>query len=227
MISDQKQNIKNPSEFKETLQNVMRGIYELFELTKEHDLSPIGENGERRYCERKTCFQVSAQYERPSEFIQTLLDIIRVNFEPAVLGTFFLNSNMCFLYDGIPESSFQLAYTSITSKQDKKFEAFWTEDVIPHLKKCGYVIEDASAVYAVVSTGEERYDIDFSIEVSKMLGSGFSPDEAIGLLKSSILENESPPIKEVYSGYCLDSALGRAIRVSLWIFMKDHDCVLQ
>lgn len=220
MMGAQKPNIKNPSEFKEKLQDVMKGIYELFELAKEYNLSPVSDNGAIRYGERKTCFQVSAQYERPSEFLQAFLDIIRVNYEPAILGTFFLNSNMCFLYDGIPESSFQLAYASITSKQDKRFEAFWTEDVIPHIEKCGYVIEAASAVYAVVSTGEERYDIDFAVEVSNMLNSGFSPDESIGLLKASILENENQPIKEVYSGYCLDSALGRAIKVSLWIFYE-------
>lgn len=227
MIGVQKPNIKIPSEFKEKLQDVMKGIYELFELAKEYNLSPVSENGVIRYCDRKTCFQVSRQYERPSEFLQAFLDIIRVNYEPAILGTFFLNSNMCFLYDGIPETSFQLAYASITSKQDKKFEAFWTEDVIPHIKECGYAIESASAVYAVVSTGKERYDIDFAVEVSNMLNSGFSLDEAICLLKASILKNESQPIKEAYAGYCLDPALGRAIRVSLWGFMKDHDCILQ
>jgi hypothetical protein len=221
MMSDQKPNIKNSSEFKTKLKEIMHGIYEFLELTKEYNLNRFTETGVQLYSEKggKTCFQVSAQFERPSEFLQAFLDIIRVNFEPAVMGTFFLNSNMCFLYDAIPESSFQLAYASITSKKDKKFEEFWIEDVMPHLKKHGYFMEEATAIYAVASTGKERYDLEFVEEISTVLGSGFSVDEAICLLKASLIENESPPIKKVYSGYCLDPALETSIRLSLWIFI--------
>lgn len=220
-MRDRKPNIKSPLEFNEKLRDVMNGIYDLIELTKEHSLSPVSKNGVIRYSGNKTCFQASGQYERPSEFLQTLLDIIRVNYEPCVLGTFFLNSNMHFLYDAIPDFPFQLAYASITSQKNTKFEAFWTEDVIPHLIKQGYDMKKALVVFAVASTGNERYGLEFVEEITDVLGSGVSIDEAVCLLKASASEDEISPIKEVYSGYCLDSDLDAAIRLSLWIFIEN------
>lgn len=220
-MHEKKPNIQSPVEFNEKLREIMHGIYDLIDLTKEQNLSPVSENGVIRYFGNKTCFQASGQYERPSEFLQTLLDIIRVNYEPCVLGTFFLNSNMHFLYDAIPDSPFQLAYASITSQKNQKFEAFWTEDVIPYLIKQGCEIKKASAVFAVASTGNARYGIEFVKEIYDVLGSGYSVEEAIGLLKASASEEEISPIKKVHSGYCLDSDLDAAIRLSLWIFIEN------
>jgi hypothetical protein len=66
----------------------MTDIYELLEITKEHDSSPPSENEIRGYIEEcgKNYFQASGQYERPSEFLQTLLDMIRVIYEPTPLA---------------------------------------------------------------------------------------------------------------------------------------------
>jgi len=225
MICNKKANIKNSSLFKEKLNNVMAEIYELFELAREHNLSPVNEDGVTRYLEKhgKTCFQVSGQYDRPAEFLQTILDIIKVNYEPDVLGTFFLNSNIGFLFDNIPKSSFQLAYASITSVNNKQFKAFWNEDVLPYLKGCGYIIEDATAIFIVASTGQKRYEPDFALEIMTALDSGFTPDEAFSSISSAIKGEGSTLLKKhTYSGYCLDPVLGKKIRLSLWMFMRNR-----
>jgi len=222
-------NIKSPSKFQEKLIEVMEGIYELFELSKEHNLESVSEDGVTRYMEEsgKTCFQVSGQFNRPSEYLESLLDIVRVNYEPCVLGTFFLNSNMGFLYDAIPDTPFQLGYISITSKPNKQFDIFWEEDVIPHIQKCGYSVNDASSIFAVASTGEEKYGIDFIDNISTTLNSGFSVDEAVELMAASLCETVEEPTKQIYSGFCLDTALESKIRLSLWLFINPQEHVLQ
>lgn len=221
-------NIKLPAKFQEKLIEVMEGIYELFELSKEHNFEPVSEDGVTRYIEEigKTCFQASWQFNRPSEYLESLLDIIRVNYEPQVLGTFFLNSNMKFLYNAIPIRPFQLGYISITSKPNKPFNSFWIEDVVPYIEKCGYSAEDASSIFVVASTGEENYGIDFISNIQTTLNSGFSVDEALKLITASLCETVEKPTKKIYSGYCLDAALKNKIRLSLWLFINSHERII-
>ena len=227
MIS--KNNIKSPVKFQEKLQEVMDGIYELFELSKENNLVPVSKDGVTRYMVEsgKTCFQVSGQFDRPTEYLESLLDIFRVNYEPCVLGTFFLNSNIGFLYDAIPDKPFQLGYISITSEVDKSFDSFWDEDVIPYIEKCGYSVKDTISIFAIASTGEHNYGIDFIESVSSALNSGFSMDEAVNLLAASISETKEETNKQTYSGFCLDTALENKIRLSLWLFINQQEHALQ
>lgn len=222
-------NINTPVQFEEKLQDVMRGFHELFELSKEHNLEPVSDNGTIVYSEDsgKCCFQVATQFERPSEYLESLLDIVRVNFEPCQLGSFFLNSNLCFLYDAIPDTPFQLGYVSLTSEPNKPFEVFWEEDVIPYIEKCGYSVKDASSIFVVASTGKERYNLDFIGDILATLKSGFSTSEALGLIASSLCETVEKPFKQFDSGFCLDTSLENKIRVSLWLFINPHEQSIQ
>lgn len=224
-----KENIKLPSEFQDKLIETMKVIYELFEISREHNLEPVSDDGVTVYLEEygKTCFQVSGQFNRPSEYLESLLDLVRVNFEPCVLGTLFLNSNMSFLYDAIPDKPFQLGYISITSDPNKKFDSFWNEDVIPYIKKCGYSAGDASSIFAVASTGEENYGFEFLDSISTTLGSGFSVDDALGLVAASLSETAKEPSKKIHAGYCLDASLQRKTRLSLWLFIDPPGHFLQ
>lgn len=224
-----KKNINSPAQFEEKLQDVMKRFYELFELSKEYNLEPVSDNGTIVYSEDsgKCCFQVAGQFERPSEYLESLLDIVRVNFEPCQLGSFFLNSNLCFLYDAIPDTPFQLGYVSITSESNKPFEVFWEEDVIPYIEKCGYSVNGASSIFVVASTGRERYNLDFIGDVLSTLKSGFSTSEAIELMASSVGETAEVPSKPISSGFCLDASLGNKIRVSLWLFINPHEHSMQ
>lgn len=224
-----KNNIKSPVKFLEKLQEVMDGMYELFELSKEQSLAPVSDDGVIRYMEGsgKTCFQVSGQFDRPSEYLQSLLDIIRVNYEPCALGTFFLNSNMAFLYERIPDSPFQLGYISISSEGNMQFDQFWEEEVVPYIEKCGYSINDASAIYVVASTGEANYGLDFIDKISTTLNSGFSVDEAMNLLAAPVCETREELIKHIYPGFCLDRALKDETRLSLWLFLNHDESTIQ
>lgn len=226
-------NVTQPAQFIEKLQTVMAGVYELLDLARERDLRPVSDDGVIRYSEEdgKLCFQVAGQYERPTESLQALLDIIRVNFEPCVLGTLFLNSNIPFLYDEVPDSPLQLGYASLTSEPDQSFGAFWDERVVPHLAACGYALsgaDGATAVYAVASTGQERYGYDaFVDDILGKLGAGFSVEEAFDLLASAVNETEPKPRKPVYAGFCLDPALGSRVRLSLWLFLPANQRTTQ
>ena len=85
------------SQYVQHVQAIMRAIDDFMELTKEEALAPVI-NGVRVYFEEdgKTGFQAAGQFHRPTEFLQALLDMIHVNFEPHPLTTFGLNSNMGF-----------------------------------------------------------------------------------------------------------------------------------
>lgn len=230
-----KKNINSPLQFEEKLQDVMRGFYELFELSKEYNLEPISDNGTTVYSEEtgKYCFQAARQFDRPSEYLECLLDIVRVNFEPCQLGSFFLNSNLCFLYDAIPDTPSQLGYVSLTSEPNKSFEQFWKEDVMPYIETCGYSFKDASSIFFVASTGKERYNLDFVGNTLATLESGFSTSEALDLIIGSIkktdedCETVKAPYKQFNSGFCLDASLGNKTRVSLWMFINPQEHSIQ
>ena len=222
-------NVNSPADFKEKLQEVMEAIYQLFELSKEQPLAPVSKDGVIRYMEEygKTGFQVSGQYDRPSEFLQSLLDIIRANYEPVVLGTFFLNSNLSFLYDEIPESPFRLGYVSLTAGADRDFSTFWQDDVVPYIAQCGYTVGEATAIYAVASTGAENYGMEFTECIASTLHSGFSVEEATDLLAACADETVTAPRKPIHTGYCLDKAMGNRTRLSLWLFIRPNGVVIQ
>mgnify|MGYP006425377051 CR=1 FL=1 len=217
-----KNNITAPADFRQKLVDAMAALYELFELSKEHSLEPVTKEGVTVYMEEygKTCFQVSGQFDRPTEYLQSLLDMIRVNFEPYPFGTLLLNANLWELYEGIPDTPFQLGYVSLISEGHKPFEDFWQDDVTPYLEHCGYSISEASVVYVVASTGTETYNVEFLDEIAHTLKSGYSLDEAQQLLGSQLNDDIDPPTKAVYSGFCLDPALKDSTRLSLWFFLN-------
>jgi len=215
-------NVPDPVQFGKALNEVVEAIHKMLEATKEYDWKPVTKDGVRTYYEEtgKCGFQAAYQYERPTEFLQTLLDMIRVHFEPRTMGTFFLNSNIGFLHEAMPEAPFQLAYASLVSNENQSFSSFFANDVSPYLEQCGYDAENITAMFAVASTGHERYKMNFVSEIAGTLKSGFSVNEVLGMMASSIDSSVSKPEKQTYSGYCLDPELGTRIRLSLWCFIN-------
>ena len=92
----------------------------------------------------------------------------------------------------------------MTSEAGEAISTFWSEKVAVRLESCGYDLSQSMAMYAVASTGEERHAFGLDSEVAEALPSGFSVDEAIALLASSVSSNISNPKQAIYSGYCLD-----------------------
>lgn len=77
--------LNNPQAFVVALREVVAGLYQVFDLAAERPYD-LDDND-------KPLFGVSGQFDRPNEFLQTLLDMVRVFFEPDPPGTFFLNAN--------------------------------------------------------------------------------------------------------------------------------------
>lgn len=196
-----KHNIKEPDKFKEKLENAMAAIYELLELSKEYDIKSALGDELIPYIEEtgKTCFHVSGQFYRPNEYLQALLDIIRVNYEPRPMGTLLLNSNMQFIYDRIPSCPFRIGYVSITSCDNIPFDIFWKQYVVPYIKKCGYSFNNANPMYVITTVGVERYNTELM-------------DNVISAIEPNL---------SFEAGFCLDAALEKKTRVSLWMFIND------
>ena len=72
-------NIIEPVVFGEQLGKIFAAIYGLFERTRENTLL-AKEDGIIRYFEEegKCLFQVAGQFKRPSDFLQCLLDMLRI-----------------------------------------------------------------------------------------------------------------------------------------------------
>jgi len=208
--------INRPLEFGAQLQGVMSGIQSLLEMAGENNHgtvsdSELGNSDDQRM---SCAFQATAHHQRPTEFLQVLLDMVQVNFDPNILGTFFLNSNMSFLFDAIPDTPFQLGYLSAVSEENEGFPSFWDGTILPRTGVYGYDLDKADGVFVVVSTGTDRHGLKLVNETLTTLDSGFSVDDAIDLLAGRDPDEKRP----VHCGFCLDSALVDRIRISLWVF---------
>jgi len=210
----------DPQGFSKALQDTLASLYEVFEQARETKLAPTSPEGVIRYLEEygKNYFQVAGQFERPSEFLRTLLDMIRVCFE-AGPGTFFLNGNPGFLLDGLPNQSFRLGYLSLLSEPDQSFEAFWSDTVVPVLETRGYPLDEVTRLFAVVSMGRQRFSLEFMADVQRLLGAGFSAEEAMQLIQSDMSPDVSRPSKQAYVGFCKAPELETRLRLSLWLIL--------
>lgn len=101
-------NVVNPEGLRLHLEALIDAMYGAFKQTRETPSNVSKANDEID----DTCFQVSSKYERPREFFQCMLDMIRIVFEPSPPGTMLLNANPCFIFDAIQQSQFRLGYLS-------------------------------------------------------------------------------------------------------------------
>ncbi len=173
-------------------------------------------------------FHYPHRFERPYEFLQCLLDMVRVNYDPAPFGTYFLNSNMIFLYQGVPSGRFRLGYVSLISEEGSDFSTCWHEQALPYLRSCGYSVESAESLYAVVSTADKTWTPDLVDDVLATLESGFKVEEVLGMLGSHIASGQSEPVEHRnFAGFCTDEALGSRLRLSVWLFLKPDAPMVQ
>ena len=87
----------------------------------------------------------------------------------------------------------------MTSRDNIPFDIFWEEDVVPYIEKCGYSLDNANALYVITTVGVERYNLEFAECVVTAIS----------------------PILSLEVGFCLDTALEKKTRVSLWMFISD------
>lgn len=214
--------IDHPKEWAEALKSTVASLYEVFDLAAERPLPPVI-NGCRAYYEEtgKTLFQVSDQFERPGEFLQVLLDMLRVLYEPNPLGTFHLNANPSFIFQALPDKPFRLGYATLLSDPGESFSAFLQNKLLPRLSELGYQISTCSAAFFALCCGiGDPNPYERMLELYKasttVLHTGFSIDEAIRLIASEFSVDAQAPRKRVYAGYAMDEALGERLRASVW-----------
>jgi hypothetical protein len=215
--------IENPKAWAEALNSTLASLYQVFDLAAERPLPPVID-GCRVYYEEtgKTCFQVSGQFERPGEFLQVLLDMLRMLYSPDVVGTFHLNANPSFIFDALPDKGFRLGYATLLSDPGESFHTFLESKFLPRLAELGYQISTCSAAFFALCCGiddphPELRMVELCNESSAALNTGFSLDEAISLIKSELDGDVLSPRKQVYAGYAFDEALGERLRASVWL----------
>ena len=211
--------LNNPKVFVDALRKVVEGLYEVFDLAAECPYDPDDDD--------KPLFGVSSQFDRPNEFLQTLLDMLRVFFEPDPPGTFFLNANPGFLYDAMPDKPVQLGYASILGDPGESFSAMLDEKIFPRLAALGYQQETCSSGFFAICRGPDRggrikFGDDLLYEATMALKANISVDEAWGGLYSAI-EGESPAFSQRNCvGISFDESLSDRLRVSVWLIIPVH-----
>lgn len=209
----------NPKVFVDALRKVVESLYEVFDLAAERPYDPDDDD--------KPLFGVSSQFDRPNEFLQTLLDMLRAFFEPDPPGTFFLNANPCFLYDAMPDKPVQLGYASVLGDPGESFSAMLDEKIFPRLTALGYQQETCSSRFFAICRGPEqggriKFGDDLLYEATMALQANISVAEAWRGLYSAI-EGKSPAFaKRNCVGISFDESLGDRLRVSVWLIIPVH-----
>jgi hypothetical protein len=218
-------NITNPSGFLDTFLKVNSTLYEFFELCREEELSPFSDDDCMRYYVDlgKCCFQAAGQFKRPGEFLDALLDMLRVTFEPSPPGTFFLNSNPAFICEAIPKRPFTLGYLSVVGNLTETFSSMWTSTIATKLAKNGYSLNKATSLYIVVAGSKKRVSCELIGEVHEVTKAGFSAEEVMGQFAGELKFRKTKPRKESYAGFVLDEGLVERLRVSMWLFIEESD----
>lgn len=169
-------------------------------------------------------FQLMARFSRPTEFLQTWLDLVRVIYEPSPPGTFFLNSNLDWVPSEVPARPFRLVYLSAISKPGESVAALDQRVVRPRLAVKGSAANPPSTSFVMVTTAAGNADYSRAIrrQVMACYEAGFHPDEVVGMLKAAIQGEEGITSGggRVYAGFSQDAALSPdRFRLSLWAFV--------
>lgn len=221
-------NVPDPRRLADALNQVITGFRDFLEAARESEWPRVTESGCVTYdLETGKCgFQVANQFERPAEFMQCLMDMLRVHYEPELFGTFFLNANIGFALQLLPESPFRLGYASQVSQYGKAFPDFWKNDILPSLEQFGYAIESASGLFVVVSSPRERLDMDAVGTIMEATGAGFKIEDVISEMAAAVAQSsESSSLPTIHAGFVADDALESRWRVSVWLLLDRHTSV--
>ena len=208
-------NIKSPAEFAHRLSNTIDNLYYLFEQTCEVELLPFDQ---RQGKDWKCLFEASGQFKRPNDFLQCLLDMLRIMFEPHPPGTFFLNANHDFIYEEIGTDPFRMGYVTAVSDPQESIEKFYKRKLEPLIQKYGYDSNAIFATYVFVTHGKSS--MAQIGEIVKFFDSGFSIDDVLQSFANIVKEDGGISKRNrSYAGFSTDEALGDRMRISMWLFM--------
>lgn len=205
----------------DALSQLLSGLSDTFWHLREFDL-PKSRIDESKVFDVSSlcCFQLGCQFTRPDEFLQALLDMLKVTYYHDPFGTLLLNSNPAFIIESVPEKPFRFGYLSVLSQPNESFSDLWNGKVADALRQNHYDLEQASAVFLVVSAGEGRYGVELIDEVGVATNAGFSIEEVFSRIAADIKDEASEPLTGIHAGYVFCEELDLRLRVSLWMFLK-------
>lgn len=169
-------------------------------------------------------FQATMQYERPKEFLQTLLDLIRIIFEPHPPGTLLLNANIGLMINEVGSEAFQLGYLSAVSDTGESFGEFAQRAIEPRIQALGYRRAPPNATFFMLTYGDQSFEARETIreEICKLFSPGFQLNELITRFAETVQQSPHADTRmgRCYAGYSQDSALGPdRFRLSVWLFL--------
>lgn len=211
---------QNPEAFLQNLVTMNDSIFQIMELSQEKECEYP--NPFFQEMGLKNCYQVAGQFRRPEEFLESLIDMIRVTFQVKMFGTLLLNSNPAFFYDSIPKEPFTLGYISEVSESGESFSDFWATTILKKLEKCDYSLDRAATIYVSVAAGQERMSMALLNDVSQEISGGFGANEFFRYIAAGIRGEEHSLKADVYTGYIWDNNLFDRLRVSLWLIIEDR-----
>lgn len=146
-------NVPEPADFCNQLGQMFSTTHALIDLLREKTLSSHSEDGCQLFDpDSGTCvFQAAGQFERPQQFLQTLLDLVRIIFEPTPHGTLLLNSNIGFVLGEIVNTHFRLGYLSAIRTPGESASEFHRRVIAPQTLALGYGDVIPHAVFLMVS----------------------------------------------------------------------------
>lgn len=201
--------VSSPSEFKSFFESLVGSLNGLYATTS-------------RGAPGRLCFELAGSRDRPLEFLQCLLDLVRVLYEPEPPGSLDLNSNWDLLSEAVPLGGFRLGYVSVTGAAGQSLQALVGCEFASRLTSLGYVGQAPLATFVCVSVGADLWKRSVSIvgEANRLFDAGWSVSactEAIKAVADNYVIVDTPA---TLAGVALDPALAPSqVRISLWMFL--------
>ena len=215
--------VPDREEFAASLAQSLDALHRFVHAAREWTLPPVV-NGCERYPEGELpySFQAAWQYQRPQEFQQSLLDFLRVCFEPEAPGSLLLNGNQGLLLEALPTQPFRLAYLSETGRPGETLAELKMRVLDRRCAELG-LDRGLGPLFGAICWGQGSL-LQRLAATQTLFAAGFSADQWLGTWAAQIqgeasVETTGGPICHLcHLGYAIDGALGDRVRVSLWRF---------
>lgn len=184
-------------------------------------LSATAATGTPEELAEECCFELASRRERPTEFMQVLLDMTRVIFEPNPHGTFHLNSNWDFIAEAFPGATFRLGYVSVLGVPGQSVAAVAAGPLQRRIEELQYDLACALAAFFAGCVGRDLYRLKTTSELLRTFEAGFSVDDVFGAIKDVAAGEEGgAPLVRRSAGLALDEGLAPdQVRLSCWLFL--------
>lgn len=197
------QNISEPHQFRTALEELFQSMANVCAMSAQS--SPA----EAVHDEPLPCFSVVANRERPAEFLQCWLDLLRVVFEPNPPGTMYLNSNWDFVCDAVPQEPFRLGYLTLALPGTGPAAATQLgEQLRVRAAHLGYDVQNSYGTFVCMSMGPAafRNSLSSTSALQAVFGAGLSAGEAlVAIFTADALDSRSAG--RVHVGTALDASL--------------------